>query len=209
MSAMYAGAGGYHVQGLKIDAGFEHLQLDALERLTAGIRKIQREHPGRPAEQAPELKQLWESAGVPLLVGDPVVVVRNLQFAGPGGFATLSGSLGIRGATDGDFKPALNMAALTGKVTADIDIAVDEALAERLMAPKPVAGAATTRPAGPPPLQSLITQGYLIDDHGRLRSKLHFANGELTLNGKPYTPNRPAAPGQAPGAERAPRPATR
>jgi uncharacterized protein YdgA (DUF945 family) len=198
ISAMYAGAGANHVQGLKVDAGFEHLQLDAFERLTAGMRKMQREHAGKPAEQGPELQQLWASAGVPLLVNDPAIVVRNFQFASAGGFAMLSGSLRIRGATDGDFRPALNVASLTGKVTADFDIAIDAPLAERLLAPKPAAGAATTRPAGPPPLQALLTQGYLIDDHGRLRSKLHFANGELTLNGKPFTPGRPAAPG--PGA---------
>jgi uncharacterized protein YdgA (DUF945 family) len=197
ITAMYAGVGAGHVQGLKIDGGVEHFQLDAFERLTDGLRKIQRDHPASPAEQAPAMQQLWNSAGVPLVTNDPAIVIRTLQFATAGGFATLSGSVRVHGATEADFKPAVNVGSLLKKLAVDFDVAVDQPLLERLANPKPPAGAPAAKPTGPSQLQALLAQGYLIDDHGRLRTKIVFADGKLTLNDKPFTPGRAAVPAAA------------
>ncbi len=183
MTSAFAGAGGYHVQGLKLDFAFEHLQMDAFDRLATGMRKIQRAHPGQPRDQLPAILELWKSDGVKILVNDPSFTVRALEFTSPDGFGKLSGGVHLKGATEADFKPRVDTAALLSKLSAELDAQLNERLAAKLLAPK--ADAAQRKPSGPS-LQSLEAQGFLTRDDGRLSSSVRFVNGALTVNGKPF-----------------------
>jgi uncharacterized protein YdgA (DUF945 family) len=190
LSANYAGAGGYHVQGLKVDAGIEHWQIDATERLVEGMRRIQRAHAAQPAAQVPEIQELWKTEGIRLAVNDPGIVLRDFEFATADGFAKLTGSVRLPGATEADFKPTVDFKALLSKLTAELDVSMDARLATKLAAGQPGGPADAKRPPGPPPLQALETQGFVVHDGDRLRSRLVFTDGRLTVNGKPF----PGAP---------------
>ena len=185
VTASYAGAGDYHVQGLKVDGGVEHLQMDAFDRVATGMRAIQRAHSGQPSGQGAAIQELWKTDGVDLLVNDPVLVIHDIEAATKDGFVKLSGSARLKGATRADFKPAVDVRALLSKLEIELNIAADEPFAQKLMSAR---GSANGKHPAEPSLQSLLAQGYLAEANGRVSTSIRFAGGALTVNGKPFGP---------------------
>ena len=157
---------------------------------------------------------VMKTAGVALVAHDPVFKMNDLQFAMPQGFAKISGSVSVTGAKESDFTAPVNVAALLAKLHAEFDVAIDDALADKMAQPKPPAADAPKKgPPPPDPLQLLIDHGFVTREGGKTRTKIVYDGAALTLNGKPFTPaalhplppEGPAPKGAAPGAVK-PRP---
>ena len=214
LSARSASFAGTEVEGIKVDFAFEHWQADAFERLTAGMRASNRNLSATPADKAAQMLDVMKTAGVALVAHDPVFKINDLRFAMPQGFAKISGSVSVTGAKESDFTAPVNVPALLAKVHAEFDVAIDDALADKMAQPKPPAADAPKK--APPPvdqLQLLIDHGFVTREGGKTRTKIVFAGGAVTLNGKPFTPaalhpppaEGPAPKGAAPGPAK-PRP---
>ena len=148
------------VEGIKLDVTIEHFQADALERLASGIRASNRNLAAPPADKAAQMLGVMKTAGVALIAHDPVFKLNDLEFALPQGFAKISGSMRVTGAKESDFTAPVNVPAVLAKLNIDFDVAIDDALADKMAHPKPPDADAPKK--GPPPpdqLQMLIDQG--------------------------------------------------
>jgi len=190
LTAREAHAAGKSVQGIKLDVAIEHWQADAFEKLMAGLRKA-RNGAGAPAERVAEMTKIAKESGVTLLVNDPVVRVRDLELSTEEGFAKVSASFRINGATAKDFEPPLNPAVLLKKVRIEADISLDDELADLLDRPRTLPNSRTPAPS---PLAGLIMQGYVTRAKGKTSTKFALIDGEPTLNGKPFSPAALAPP---------------
>lgn len=204
-----AEAAGKSLQGLKFDFSADHWQADAFERLAAGSRAATFDTGADPKAQAAALLKIWQSAGVALASHDPSFTIRDLEFATSDGGAKLKGSVGIKGATESDFATPIDPRRIIPKVSLDFDITLDETLAAALQAaqqakappappPPPAKKGANPTPAAPAvpadPLQPLIERGFVTREDGKLHTRIVFADGAFTVNGKPFPGARPAAP---------------
>jgi uncharacterized protein YdgA (DUF945 family) len=211
LSARSASFSGTQVEGIKLDFAFEHWQADAFERLAAGMRASNRNIAAAPADKATQIMTVMKTAGVALVAHDPVFKITDLEFAMPQGFAKMSGSISVTGAKESDFTAPVNVPALLAKVHAELDISIDNELADKMAHPKPPeADAPKKGPPPPDPLQMLVDQGFVTRDGGKTRTKLVFAGGAVTLNGKPFTPAalHPPAPEPTAPKGKSPSPVT-
>ena len=99
LNARVAHFAGTQVEGIKLDVAFEHWQADALERFEAGVRASNSNLAASPADKTAQIMSVMKTSGVALVAHDPVFKFNAVEFALPQGFAKLSGSVRVTGAT--------------------------------------------------------------------------------------------------------------
>ncbi len=128
--------------------------------------------------------------GMELLKYDPEFVIDRIGIVTPEGDGYIKGVIKLQGATADDF--ATGSMSLIGKIDADITIDVSEKMIQKFPNGSTGAGAA-------------VDAGYAKREGDRLICKIVFADGELTVNGKPQA--IPGLGGPPPGeGEQAPPP---
>ena len=112
----------------------------------------------------------FKEYGVELLKYDPEFVIERIGIETPDGDGYLKGVVSIKGATADDF--ATGSMGVVSKIHADLTIDVSEKMIQKFPNGSTGAGAA-------------VNLGYAERKGDRLICKIVFADGQLTVNGKP------------------------
>ena len=149
------------------------------------------------AEGSPDAFAPLSQSGLELLKQDPEIVIDRLSFTHPKGEAKLTARAKLNGITPEDLAMPLMM---LGKLQASADISLPESFIGELAGDSPavapvaegeavVEGAQEEQgSAFKQQIDALSAQGFITQDKGMISSKIVFANGELTVNGKPFNP---------------------
>lgn len=142
-----------------------------------------------------------------LLRHNPELSIDRISFRSPHGDAALSARVKLKGLQEQDLS---NPLALLAKLDASADFRVPEGLvgeAASLPAPggeveavdpaEAAAAAAARSEQMRQQIAALAAQGFVVREGSELRAQLAFANGQLTVNGKPFTPAALGTPGGA------------
>lgn len=171
------------------DFSFKHLHARTLAKLHRAFMKQSADPAALAAGEANPAKMLAPLAepALELLKYSPEISVDRISFRSPHGEALIAARARL-----GELKPEeiSNPLVLLGKLDASADIALPEALLAGLGG-KGEAGAeavAMREAMFQQQLAGFAEQGYIQRDGGVLRTKIAFANGQLTINGKPFNP---------------------
>jgi uncharacterized protein YdgA (DUF945 family) len=161
---------GVELKEIHYDFSMRRLHIETLVKMVAGIKAAY----AKPLANALEMNKVilapLKEQGVELLKYDPEFSIDRIGIVTPEGDGYLKGVITIKGATAEDF--AGNSAALIGKVHADLTIDVSEKMVQKFPNGSMAAGAA-------------VDSGYVQRKGDRLVCKILFAEGALTVNGKP------------------------
>lgn len=141
--------------------------------------------------------QLFASLGDPameLLKHSPEIGIDRVSFNSAHGETLLTASAKLN-----DLKPeeVANPFMLLGKLQAKAEVALPEALIADFTGggnasdegeDEDDAEEESSGDAARQQIAALAAQGYIVLDKGMIRSKLEFANGQVTVNGKPFNP---------------------
>jgi len=146
------------------------LHIETLVKMFAGMKAAY----AKPLANALEMNKVifapLKEQGVELLKYDPELSIDRIGVVTPEGDGYLKGVITIKGATAEDF--AGNSAGLIAKAYADLTIDVSEKMVQKFPNGSMAAGAA-------------VDSGYVQRKGDRLVCKILFADGALTVNGKP------------------------
>lgn len=123
----------------------------------------------------------FAEAGQALLKYQPEFRIERISFNSPQGEARLSGSARLGDVSD---EMLANPAMLMEKLEADADIVIPEILLKALAADNGDDGAAMVEQQ----LTALADEGYVVRNQGMVGSKMVLRGGEMTANGKPFSP---------------------
>ena len=161
---------GIELKEIHYDFSMRRLHIETLAKMLAGMRAVY----AKPLPNALEMNKVifapLKEQGVELLKYDPELSIDRIGVVTPEGDGYLKGVITIKGATAEDF--AGNSAGLIAKVHADITIDVSEKMVQKFPNGSMAAGAA-------------VDSGYVQRKGDRLVCKILFADGALTVNGKP------------------------
>lgn len=177
------GSGAIVTQPLRLssahmDITLKHLDMEALESLTAAMREAGQgtNVPAAPAARAQELMAAIKKPMQALLLAEPEMDLDRLSAAGAQGQGSVSGAIRLTGLNAADLE-------VPGRMVSKLDVRLDIAIDEAFLASLPSAGAtALTR------LQPMVDQGYVTRANGALHTQVLFRGGSLSLNGKPFNP---------------------
>ncbi|MBI1773612.1 MAG: YdgA family protein [Burkholderiales bacterium] len=141
---------------------------------------------GVDPEKLAALKALWDEVAPLILQKEPELVLERLSVVTTEGEAKLSGSAKLVGATAAD---AANPMMLLPKLQSNLDVTLTEALLAKL------GGARQKDPemqkaaldAMNQQIQAFEGQGYITRSGKLLSSKIEWKQGQLTVNGKPFS----------------------
>ncbi len=155
-----------YVEDLQYKVSFDHIDVASLQRLTKAIQEVQQ---GGGTPQAIQLAMGMQLMGiVPEIIKKGFTLridALNAKVLGE----EIKSNLEIKVAAGTDVTKRL--AALSG-VTAKLDISLSKALLTKL----PM--------VNPQMLQGLISQGFVVEEAGVLKSHAEFNGSQLTINGK-------------------------
>ena len=164
------GSFGVELKEIHYDFSMRRLHIETLAKMMAGMKAAY----AKPLTSALELNKVvfgsLKEQGVELLKYDPEFIIDRVGIVTPEGDGYLKGVITIKGATAEDF--AGNSMALIGKAHADLTIDLSEKMVQKFPNGSTAAGAA-------------VDSGYVQRKGDRLICKILFANGALTINGKP------------------------
>lgn len=164
------GSFGVELKEIHYDFSMRRLHIETLAKMMAGMKAAY----AKPLTSALELNKVvfgsLKEQGVELLKYDPEFIIDRVGIVTPEGDGYLKGVITLKGATTEDF--AGNSMALMGKVHADLTIDLSEKMVQKFPNGSTAAGAA-------------VDSGYVQRKGDRLICKILFANGALTINGKP------------------------
>ena len=161
---------GIELKEIHYDFSMRRLHIETLAKMIAGMKAAY----AKPLTNALEMNKVifapLKEQGVELLKYDPELSIDRIGVVTPEGDGYLKGVITIKGATAEDF--AGNSAGLIAKVHADLTIDVSEKMVQKFPNGSMAAGAA-------------VDSGYVQRKGDRLVCKILFADGALTVNGKP------------------------
>ena len=161
---------GIELKEIHYDFSMRRLHIETLVKMVAGMKAAY----AKPLANALEMNKVifapLKEQGVELLKYDPELSIDRIGVVTPEGDGYLKGVITIKGATAEDF--AGNSAGLIAKVHADLTIDVSEKMVQKFPNGSMAAGAA-------------VDSGYVQRKGDRLVCKILFADGALTVNGKP------------------------
>ena len=174
---------GVDIKEVHYDLSFRHLHSETLEKLLADIKSLYTKPPPTAADAEKVMFAPFKERGAELLKYDPELVLDRIGLATPEGDGYIKGTITLKGATPEDFAPG--SMALIGKIHADLTIDVSEKMIQKFPNGSTAAGGA-------------VDSGYAKREGDRLICKIVFADGKLTVNGKPQA--IPGLGGPPPGA---------
>lgn len=161
---------GIELKEIHYDFSMRRLHIETLAKMVAGIKAAY----AKPLTNALELNKVafapLKEQGVELLKYDPEFSIDRMGIVTPEGDGYLKGVISLKGATVEDF--AGNGMGFIAKIHADLTIDVSEKMIQKFPNGSMGAGAA-------------VDSGYVQRKGDRLVCKILFANGALTINGKP------------------------
>jgi uncharacterized protein YdgA (DUF945 family) len=175
--------------GEHFDFTVRHLQIEALQGLTAGVQRANADSALAPAARTAQAMSVMKQQGAALLAQQPEIAIDQISLANAKGTAVLKGLVGLRGVTSADFADGADAKVLLAKLDMDLDLTLDDALLQSIPG----------GPNGEKQLQSLVDQGLVTHDNGSFHTAILFRHGQMTFNGKPFQPGiAPAAPPVSP-----------
>ena len=161
---------GIELKEIHYDFSMRRLHIETLVKMVAGIKAAYAKPLANALEMNKVILEPLKEQGVLLLKYDPEFSIDRIGIVTPEGDGYLKGVITIKGATAEDF--AGNSAGLIAKVHADLTIDVSEKMVQKFPNGSMAAGAA-------------VDSGYVQRKGDRLVCKILFADGALTVNGKP------------------------
>ena len=169
----------WRLKGVHFDFTLKHLQMQALEAINQKMQALNQQQGSAAAANSGTLLAAIKGPAVDLLLQHPEIRFEQISVATNTGRALLSGVLRLHDVTAADFADDTNPKALVTKMEADLDLSIDDgALAE-------LPGAVSRADSQ---LQPMLQQGFLSHANGRWQTKIRYALGQLTLNGKAFPP---------------------
>lgn len=161
---------GLELKEAHFDVSMNHLHAETLEKMLAGYKAMY----AKPLTTALEANEVmfapFKEQGAELLKHDPELSIDRIGIVTPEGDGYLKGVIKLKGATPEDV--AGDSMGLIGKIHADLTLDVSEKMVQKFPNGSMMAGGA-------------VDSGYVERKGERLVSKIVFANGQLTVNGKP------------------------
>jgi uncharacterized protein YdgA (DUF945 family) len=161
---------GIELKEFHYDVSMRHLHAETLEKLLAEIKSMFAKPLLNPLDAQEVMFAPFKEQGAELLKYDPEFHIDRIGIVTPEGDGYLKGVIRLKGATPEDF--ASGGAALIGKINADLTIDLSEKMVQKFPNGSTAAGGA-------------VDSGYVERKGDRLICKIVFANGALTINGKP------------------------
>lgn len=172
------------------DFSLNHLEMDSLEKLSAAIQKVNQDVSLQPAQRTPILLAAIKEPGIAFLSHGPQFSLDRFSIVIGGGEARLSGTVTLNGVAESDFQAGADPKALIQKLSADLDMSIDDAFLSGLPNGARVA----------PQLQAFVDQGLGTHADGKFHTKIAFHQGMTTFDGKSLP--QPAAPSASAPAPR-------
>ena len=161
---------GIDLKEVHYDFGVQHLHAPTLEKIITATKAMY----AKPLSSMVELDKVifapFKEHGTELLKHDPEFVIDRIGIVTADGDGFIKGIITVKGATADDF--GVGNMALVNKIQADITVDVSEKMIQKMPNGSTGAGAA-------------VDAGYLERKGDRLICKIVFADGQLTVNGKP------------------------
>jgi uncharacterized protein YdgA (DUF945 family) len=161
---------GLEIKEIHYDVSVNRLHTETLEKMLAGVKAMY----AKPLTSTLEVDKVMfaplKEQGAELLKFDPELSIDRIGLVTPEGDGYLKGVIRLKGATADDF--AQGSMSLVGKIHADLTIDVSEKMIQKFPNGSMAAGGA-------------VDAGYAARKGDRLVCKIVFANGALTINGKP------------------------
>jgi uncharacterized protein YdgA (DUF945 family) len=139
----------------------------ALMKWYADSARLAAKEPGSPLKGMEALRE----PALALLKYSPELHIDRISFKSPQGEANVSASAKL-----GALQPEelANPFMLIGKLDVNANLTVPEDMIKNTLQPEQING--------------FVDQGYVMREGALLHSKIAFANGQLTVNGKPFNP---------------------
>lgn len=180
---------GVELKEIHYDFSMRRLHVETLAKMMDDLKAIY----AKPVAALEMNKVIFESIkgqGVELLKYDPEFSIDRIGIVTPEGDGYLKGVIKLKGVTAEDF--AGDSMALIAKIHADLTIDVSEKMVQKFPNGSIAAGGA-------------VDSGYAERKGDRLICKIVFANGALTINGKPQAiPGLGGPPAESTGEAIAP-----
>jgi uncharacterized protein YdgA (DUF945 family) len=181
---------GVALKEIHYDIGVRRLHAPTLEKMVAGMKAMY----AKPLPNVADVEQVMfaplKEQGAELLKYAPEFVIDRIGLVTADGDGYLKGVVALKGATADDFG-AGNMR-LIPKIHAELTIDVSEKMIQKFPNGSTAAGAG-------------VDSGYVKREGDRLICKILFADGKLTINGKPQAiPGLGGPPAGDPSAEAPP-----
>ncbi len=173
---------GVDIKEIHYDLSVRHLHAETLVKMLADLKALYAKPLGDSAEAQKAIFTPLKEQGAELLKHDPELVLDRIGLATSDGDGYLKGVIALKGATLEDFAPG--KMAIISKIHADLTIDVSEKMLQKFPNGSTMAGAA-------------VDSGYAKREGDRLICKIGFADGQLTVNGKPQA--LPGLGGPPPG----------
>ena len=181
-------AQGIELKEFHYDVGVRHLHAPTLEKIMAALKAVYAKPLTIALEPSETMFAPLKEQGMELLKYDPEFVIDRIGIVTPEGDGYIKGVIKLKGATADDF--ATGSMSLIPKINATITVDVSEKMIQKFPNGSTGAGAA-------------VDAGYAKREGDRLICKIVFADGQLTVNGKPQA--IPGLGGPPPGeGEQAP-----
>jgi uncharacterized protein YdgA (DUF945 family) len=175
---------GIALKEVHYDFGVRRLHAPTLQKIVTGMKAMY----AKPLTNVAEIDKVMfaplKENGAELLKYDPEFVIDRIGIVTGDGDGFIKGVITLKGATADDF--VAGGMALVPKIHADLTIDVSEKMIQKFPNGSTAAGAA-------------VDSGYLKREGERLICKILFADGKLTVNGKPQA--IPGLGGPPPGPE--------
>jgi len=185
MKSQQLSALGVEFKEVHFDLSMHRLHTETLEKFVAGLKAMY----AKPVTNALEIDKVmfapFKEQGAELLKYDPELSIDRIGIVTPEGDGYLKGVIKLKGATVEDF--ARGNMSLVGKIHADLTIDVSEKMIQKFPNGSTAAGGA-------------VDSGYAERKGERLVCRIIFADGALTINGKPQAiPGLGGPPAEATG----------
>ena len=177
---------GIELKEIHYDFSMRRLHAETLEKMMAAVKAMYAKPVTNTLEAQEVMFAPFKEYGVELLKYDPEFVIDRIGLETPDGDGYLKGVISLKGATADDF--ATGSMGIVSKIRADLTIDVSEKMIQKFPNGSTGAGAA-------------VDSGYAERKGDRLICKIVFADGELTVNGKPQAIPGLGGPPPGEGAE--------
>ncbi|MFZ6872449.1 YdgA family protein [Undibacterium sp. Di27W] len=163
------------------DYGVRRLHAPSLAKISTAYSKT-----GGDPEKMAALKTVWDEVAPLVLQKEPELFLDRLSVMTPDGEAKLSGTAKVVGATAADFN---NPMLMLSKIQSSLDVTLTEGLVAKL------GGASQKDPdiqkaamdAMNQQVSAFVERGYINKNGKLLSSKIEWKQGNLTVNGKPFS----------------------
>lgn len=166
---------------------FKHIHAPSLAALMKEMQNMMREPNALVASadskaSKGKMAEAVRKHGYEILLNDPAIDLQQVGFSMPEGELKLSGKLSIQGLKREELEGPLGLMMAMKKAAATFDFAIDETLARKLA---DGSGKGETLTAQVDNFQAL---GYLKRENGKLSTRIEYSNGQMKINGKPFSP---------------------